>query len=106
MNQRQLFEQPSPRELAWRKFHATNPGVFAMFERFALEALRNGARDRVGARMVWERMRWETTIAPVDATSAWRLNDHHVPYYARLFMERHPRLGRVFEVRQRSEKTS
>lgn len=108
MNQLPLFDEISAREIAWREFHATNPQVFRMFERFALEAVRAsaarapGSAIRIGARMVWERMRWETTITPIENGVPWRLNDHHVPFFARLFLERHPELGPIFEIRERN----
>jgi hypothetical protein len=101
VNQPSLFSE-SELEQAWRDFHAEHPDVFAMFERFTLEALAGLGTKRLGARMVWERMRWDTTVATNLAGAAWKLNDHHVPFYARLFMERHPLRGRVFETRRRA----
>lgn len=93
------FEEVPDLQAAFLEFHRANPGVWGLFERFTLEAVRAGASKRIGARMVWERIRWETRVASSAREGAPRLNDHHVPYYARLFMERHPELGPVFETR-------
>jgi hypothetical protein len=103
VNQRVLFDELAERERAWREFHRETPQVFAMFERFALQALGNGSR-KIGARMVWERMRWETRVATDLPGEPWKLNDHHVPFAARLFMERHPAFAGCFETRDRAQK--
>lgn len=82
---------------AWRAFHNANPQVWDLFERFALELVAAGRRH-AGARMIWERMRWEillTTRGDVE----FKLNDHWPPFYARLFLEQHPELGDFFETR-------
>ena len=84
-------------ELAWADFHKANPAVYATFERFALEALKH--RRKFGARMIWERMRWEVLI--VTRGSDYKLNDHYTPFYARLFMREHPEHAGCFETRGR-----
>lgn len=113
---------PSPAEnplrAEWQRFHRENPEVWAMFVRFTLEALAAIKRQRaqpaagatgaarIGARMVWERMRWECSVGAVS--QPFRLNDHLVPYYARHFVETHAegrqrdddgKLAPVFELR-------
>lgn len=108
MDQAGLFDRddrPTARE-RWEQFHAENPEVWRTFERLALEAYRamrarRGRRSSLlGARLVWERMRWhDLTERPSDVTP-WKLNDHYPPFYARLFHERHPELGQVFELRR------
>ena len=86
-----LFDQPppDPKRAAWAAFHAQHPGVFAMFERFALEAAAGGVQ-RIGARAVWERMRWENRVHQRATDEAWALNNNWPPYYARHFLTLHP----------------
>lgn len=93
------FIDENPLEAAWRKFHRENPRIYALFERFTREALAGGSRQRLGARMVWERIRWELFVGTSGERSHYRMNDHHVPYYAREFLRRNPDLGSVFELR-------
>lgn len=85
------------RLLAFRRFHAANPRVWSLFESFAIEAARAGAR-KIGARLIWERLRWE--VAVVTRSDEFKLNDHHPPFYARLFVRRHPEHDDLFELRE------
>ncbi len=78
------------------EFHRDNPKVYELFQRFTYQALQTG-RKRFGARMIWERMRWYTTVETNDLE--FKLNDHYPPYYARLFMARHPKYAGFFETR-------
>ncbi len=84
----------------WRQFHDQNPHVYRLFKRFTREAIASG-RERFGARMIWERMRWFTLIEAQDHASDFKLNDHYPAYYARLFMEDHSRYDGFFETRDR-----
>lgn len=94
------FSDPAdPKLEAWHKFHRENPRVWFLFERFALEALRSCGSRRIGARMVWERIRWETRVAVDLPGDSPKLNDHLVPYYAREFVRVHPRHAGAFELR-------
>lgn len=98
-----LFDIPPPDPpllAAWKVFHAANPKVYALFERFALEAARRG-RTRFGARMIWERMRWYVKVETTDQLAGlYKLNDHHHPYYAREFVRRRPEFRDLFEFRK------
>ena len=82
----------------WEKFHAENPHVYRLFERFALEAQRAGAKQ-IGAALVWERMRWYTSFE-VRGEETYRLNNSYRAFYARHFMAQHPELGEFFETRE------
>lgn len=93
------FEVNPDHQAAFETFHAAHPEVWRLFERFALEALRSDGSRRIGARMVWERIRWESRVAVDLPGDKPKLNDHHVPYYARLFLQTHSHLGPVFETR-------
>lgn len=102
MSPRTLFDDAVDSKLwrAFREFHAKNPHVYEMFERFALEAVETG-RARIGARMIWNRMRWYCRFETTDKRAGrFKLNDHHSPYYARLFLERHPQHAGLFETRR------
>lgn len=98
MTQPTLFETHRQRFTAWSAFHRDNPQVFEMFLRFARQAKAAG-RERFGARLIWERLRWHSSIE-LRSDDPWRLNDHHVGYYSRLAMLLYPdELGGVFERR-------
>ena len=97
------FELPfdeHPHAERFRQFHENNPHVYKLFSRFASEAASRG-RERFGARMVWERMRWHVAFETVDDASLFKLNDHYTPFYARMFMSDHPEYPNLFEIRER-----
>lgn len=79
-------------------FHALNPQVYDLFRRFAVDALRMERRQRFGARMIWERLRWYTQVETNGCD--FKLNNIFTPYYARLLMlERPDDFGGFFELR-------
>lgn len=78
-------------------FHAANPHIWALFLKFTREALLS-KRKRFGARMIWERMRWYTTIE-AKTSGDYRLNDHWPPFYARLFVQTYPQYEGFFQLR-------
>lgn len=80
------------------KFHTENPQVYELVKRFALEAKASG-RERFGIGMIWERMRWFTTIETND--DKFRLCNNHRSCYARLLMLDDPSFQSFF-----SRKTS
>jgi len=77
-------------------FHADHPEVYALFKRFTFEAIRAGWQ-RIGAKMIWERMRWFAAVEAGDGE--YRLNNNFTAYYARLFMQDHPEHVGLFECR-------
>jgi len=91
--------QNQSRFLGWVEFHRRNPGVFDLFVAFARQARAARGSRRVGARMIGERIRWQSLIS-VDATDKqYQLNDHLWPYYARLAMAICQDLAGAFERR-------
>lgn len=83
-------------EVAFREFHAANPRVYATLRRLALAKVRSGA-TRLGAKALYEVMRWELDVPSTDP--APRFNNNHVSRYARLLMRSEPQLRDVFETR-------
>ena len=81
----------------WLKFHIANPHVYKLFTRFAQKATSSG-RKRYSARTIWHVMRWHADFETTD--TAYKLNDHHTPFYARLWMEEHPQYPGFFETRR------
>lgn len=93
-------EPISELETRFKEYHAENPQIFDLFDRFTREALDAGHRE-LGAKMIFERLRWETMVAAADA--AYAINNNFSAYYARLWMEVHNRVD-VFKTRSlRSE---
>jgi hypothetical protein len=83
----------------FEEFHARNPEVFALLERFTQEAVDRG-RKRLGIRMLYERVRWEVYIQTEDANSDFKINDHYHSRYVRRLIKVHPEWEHLFELRK------
>jgi hypothetical protein len=77
-------------------FHASNPHVADALERLAGQWLAAGHR-KVGMKALVERLRWESGIR---TTGAYRINNSHVAFYARLLIERRPEWADCIETRR------
>lgn len=88
-------------------FHKANPDIYDLFERFTLEALKTGM-TKVGAKFVFERIRWELYVATTGKTYAplagrlVKLNNNYTAWYARLFMAKNRSYKGVFELRRKT----
>jgi hypothetical protein len=84
--------------LRFLDYHAKHPHVFIVFERFALEAIAAG-RKKIGAGMIYERMRWYFSIE--TGREKYKLNNNYRADYARMFAAKHPEHRKIFETRDR-----
>lgn len=82
---------------AFRRFHEGNPAIYVLFKRFTFEVMGAGFA-RYSARTIVHRIRWHEVVEHEDTD--FKINDHHSPYYARMFHEDHPEHGSFFELRQ------
>jgi hypothetical protein len=97
-----LCSDPATLEERWQAFHAANPGVYAAFERLALDAIARG-KTRIGAKALWERLRWDLWVESSDDEP--RLNNDHTASYARHFARMHPEHASAFEFRKRRDES-
>lgn len=86
----------------WQRFnewvHTEQGGQVAnRFIRLAIGVKRRG--KKVGARAIWERIRWNYHMKKAEGET-FRMNDHFHSYMARFAMERAPELKGFFELRQ------
>lgn len=91
-----MFDAGNPLEKKFWEYHRENPQVYALFDRFASEAV-NRNRKRFSANMIFERMRWYTVIE--TGGDEYKLNNNYRAYYARLWMRNHPDHDDLFETR-------
>jgi len=80
----------------WWEFHYCNPGVYALFKRFALEMIGNGVR-KSSPWLIVNRIRWEVALKTVG--SEYKLPNEFIAYYSRLFMRDHPEHGKFFNTK-------
>ena len=86
-------------------FHHANPRIFVELETMA-QALVTRGRKRIGLRMLWETLRWNYSVSVASDDAIARLNNNHVPFYARLLLEVHPDWDGLFQLRGHDEYSS
>lgn len=82
---------------AFWEYHRENPHIYRLFKRFALEAIDRG-RKHLGAKMIFERIRWYTQVETTG--DPFKINNNYHAYYARLFMRDHPDYDGFFRTRK------
>lgn len=80
---------------AWAK---ENPKVFALFERFALQAARR--QRQFGMKALAERVRWEVMAKWEKDEEGFRINNSHTAYLGRMLVQKHPHLAEFIEFRK------
>ena len=81
------------------EFDKQNPEVWGLFRKYALQALDSG-RKRMGAKMIFERIRWYSTVE--TSTVDFKLNNNYTAYYARKFNLVHPGRMDFFATREQA----
>lgn len=83
----------------FERFIAANPHVYRAFVSLAREYLRATGRHRVGAKAIFEKMRWEYSIRSKVEAGEPALNNSYVSRLARLAATNEPDLRDAFEFR-------
>ncbi len=81
------------------RFIQANPHVYRAFVTLAREYLHSTGRRRVGAKAIFEKMRWEYSIRSKAEAGEPALNNSFVSRLARLAATNEPDLRDVFEFR-------
>lgn len=82
----------------FERFIALNGHVYSAFVLLTREYLRGTGHKRVGAKAVFEEMRWRFAIR-TRGESSYALNNSYVSRLARLAAQKEPDLADVFEFR-------
>lgn len=85
-------------EQAFQRFHAANPEVYDLFDKFAQE-VRQAGHKRYSADAVFHRIRWYTDVETKDE-APFKLNNNYTPYYARLWQKNNPNPPGFFRTRR------
>ena len=106
MSQQNMYEALSvpknKREYRFEEFHKKYPIVYDLWDKFTREAIDRGM-SKIGAALIMERIRWETSIKIEDARpdgKAVKINDHYKAYYSRLWMLKNPIHKGIFNTRK------
>jgi hypothetical protein len=92
-------EAPIRNELEekYRLWKEDNPGVFKLFEHFAMQMLQQGKRFGIG--MLAERVRWEVRTTWAPDQDGFKMNNNHRAYIARDLIAKYPALADLLETR-------
>lgn len=74
-------------------YHQENPSIYEAFEKFTFQAIKAG-RKYFSARAVIERIRWFSQVE--DNSVTFKISDHPMPFYARLFEKNYPQYKGFF----------
>ena len=64
----------------------TNPLAYELFDFYANEIVDAGV-NRFGAKLIAERIRWESALRKVEG---WKWNNNYTAYVARIWADRNP----------------
>ena len=95
MTQNLLFDDLEHRSKFF-EFHDENPHVFKLWEEITFKAIKRGYKH-IGAALIRELIRWESGITTTDPE--YKMPNQWTPYYARLFMQKHPEYAGLFRTR-------
>lgn len=84
-------------ELAFDKFHAENPKVYAKLVALALQ-YKSRHRRQIGIKLLIEVVRWHTMMTTTDPD--FKINNNHAPFYSRLIMAQEADLKDFFRTRE------
>lgn len=84
-------------ELAYRTWREKHPEVFALYARFAREALARGRKFSVS--LLTERIRWESHMTWSPDQGGFKINNSFRAYLARDLIADMPELVGVLEIR-------
>jgi hypothetical protein len=91
----------SEKKKKWWAWHLENPHVYHLFRRFTFEALAKKRHKHLGAWLVVNRIRWETSIETEG--SDFKISNDFIAYYARLFMHENPEHKGLFRTKPLKE---
>ena len=82
---------------AFNKFHKDNPKVYKYFKEYFFYLHKRKGWQKVSAKLIIERIRWEVLITTKDPE--FKINNNFTAHYVRLFIQDHPEYERCFELR-------
>lgn len=81
----------------FQSWAAANPKAVELFFRFADEAWEHGRRT-IGAKLIVERIRWETSI--ITSGEDYKINNNYTAYLARMYVKKKPERDTLFKFRE------
>ena len=90
-----LFDEDSGTKFF--KFHESNPFVYQIFCKRTIQMIQAGRRH-YSARAIIEVVRWDIDVQ--TSAEEFKINNNHIPFYARMFMTAYPEHDGFFRTRK------
>lgn len=87
----------------FKKYDEQNPQFWVLFVRFTFDLINRGFKHN-SATAVCQRIRWETSASDYEQGKSWKVNNTHMPFYARKFMAFYPMYRGFFRTREQISK--
>jgi hypothetical protein len=91
------FDLETELDRKFEEYHQANPQVYRELVQLAMQARRRGRR-KIGIKMLFEVVRWNRFLQTAD--DEFKLNNNYHSRYARLLMQREPKLRGIFNLRE------
>ncbi len=85
-------------DLKFKQFHFDNPHVNTTLVSMARDFRRVRPGQQIGIATLWETLRWHYWL-DIKSDDAYKLNNNHKAFYARMMMAAHRDLDGLFELR-------
>lgn len=82
-------------QLSFSEYHALNPQVYSKFCMYT-EMLIKAGRNKLGAKAIMERCRWDTMI---ETVGVFKINNNYTASYSKKFEQENPQFRGIFEHR-------
>lgn len=90
---------PDQIQESFERFDRENPAVYNAFRQAARELVAAG-RTRIGAKMIVERLRWETRFGAPMSQRPYKINNNFTSRYTRKLIAQEPDLAPFIETRR------
>jgi hypothetical protein len=100
MNQPDLFEPTRFEQMReeFIRFHGKHPEVWEVFVAHIFRLKKRGF-SHYSSRTLISVMRFHADVGDIKRLTGFKINDHHTPFYARVFSLLYPEFGDFFSMR-------
>ena len=92
------FTKPLTRADKFHEFHAKNPQVISQLEEIANMTIKSG-QEHFSINYLFEVVRYLAWTKTNDVYSDFKLNNNYRSHYARLMIERNPKMAKIIKTR-------
>ena len=88
---------------SFEQYDRENPAIYQAFVRYARQ-LRCTGRKRIGAKLIMERIRWDSAVGA--SADLFKINNNFTAGYVRKLIAEEPDFRELFEIREKGGRIS